>query len=930
MNREEGLAISSERQALLSVFSGGITMENRGIQTKRIISIEKGHEYQPKHNDKTGSAEVFFYDVYLQAKYLMEDIVHEMDRNAFDENSFDREKRTLMARYKERADFYSINNVIAFCADRGNGKTSAMLSFANVFCASDNQLRENQFLSDTECLRDHTYVVLSSIDPTSIEPGGSFLSTIITRMFFYFQQAERNKAASPFYAYSDQEFRSKGKERSELLRQFQKCFSEVETLHKGNRKDDWASDGLERIAELGDSTNLRNSLRDLVEMYLNYIVGPKCYLILSIDDADTNIELGYQLLEDIRKYLIIPRVIILMAANMVQLETVVEQSYLERYKTGLSFSEKGSMITVARCHEAAELYLEKVVPGSRRIYLPSLESAFTSEFNTVTINYDIGLLDGDYQKQLVDLLHRKTGLIFLPANGYVHNFLPTKFRELAHFLSYFGAMPDCENPFFEEDAMNIRGIILDGRKQEAEEKILNWRKRLDKLEHYLVYIWAGGNLRQNARFLFQDLTHQTWNNMNRFLLYNLPRYYYKDCEESRSYTTSNYPYKKNFEELCIRKGIDLSKPEENYSYSKVVSLLDALTVCDGRERQYKLCYAIHLYYSIFVHKLFLDDLENIINGETPSISKVSAFLNDIALFQVEGVEETAFGHRTFNKIKFNKETSEIRPFFRRLVVENNVCVRYSVKPKIKDKEDEDLKNITYDPSYLLLNQMDGIAQAADDPFLGKDTNILSLIILLNWDVQKDIRRSLKTSWEIYKSQNCIFALWKCYKDIVYSTYIKLENGILKGTKLSEPLKSTVFQFLEQYKANFFHCILSGKEKKDIQQDLYEYSKIALSIIRKGIKEMTLSEWNASTEETIVKERNRADELVQKLNIYPPLSSSISPDDTFIAFRENIINNNNLKSESVEKMSMKDFAEKIKTGVQKLGDFMGVSPKAVLR
>ena len=255
---------------------------------------------------------------------------------------------------------------------------------------------------------------------------------------------------------------------------------------------------------------------------------------------------------------------------------------------------------------------------------------------------------------------------------------------------------------------------------------------------------------------------------------------------------------------------------------------------------------------------------------------------------------------------------------------------FQIHPKTKNKKDEDLKNITYDPSYLLLNQMDGIAQAADDPSLGKDINILSLIILLNWDVQKDIRRPLKTSWEVYKSQNCIFALWKCYKDIVYNTYIKLENGILKGTKLSEPLKSTVFQFLEQYKANFFHCILSGKEKKDIQQDLYEYSKIALSIIRKGIKEMTLSEWNASTEETIVKERNRADELVQKLNIYPPLSSSMSSDDPFIVFRENIINNNNLKSESVEKMSMEDFTEKIKNGVRKLGDFMGVRPKIVLR
>lgn len=108
-------------------------MENRGIQTKQIISIEKGHEYQPKHNDKTGSAEVFFYDVYLQAKYLMEDIVREMDRNALDENSFEREKRTLMARYKERADFYSINNVIAFLRRPWKRKNQCNAFFCKCF-----------------------------------------------------------------------------------------------------------------------------------------------------------------------------------------------------------------------------------------------------------------------------------------------------------------------------------------------------------------------------------------------------------------------------------------------------------------------------------------------------------------------------------------------------------------------------------------------------------------------------------------------------------------------------------------------------------------------------------------------------------------------------------------------------------------------------
>ena len=86
--------------------------------------------------------------------------------------------------------------------------------------------------------------------------------------------------------------------------------------------------------------------------------------------------------------------------------------------------------------------------------------------------------------------------------------------------------------------------------------------------------------------------------------------------------------------------------------------------------------------------------------------------------------------------------------------------------------------------------------------------------------------------------------------------------------------------------------------------------------------MTLTEWNASTEEDVIANRNRADELVQKLNIYPPLFPSTSPDDPFIAFRENIIHNNNLSS-AIAEMPMKDFAEKIKIGTQKLADSIGI-------
>ena len=48
----------------------------------------------------------------------------------------------------------------------------------------------------------------------------------------------------------------------------------------------------------------------------------KHYLVIPIDDLDMNIKNGYEQLEQIRKYLMIPKVIVLISANYDQLEKI--------------------------------------------------------------------------------------------------------------------------------------------------------------------------------------------------------------------------------------------------------------------------------------------------------------------------------------------------------------------------------------------------------------------------------------------------------------------------------------------------------------------------------------------------------------------------------------------------------------------------------
>ena len=197
--------------------------------------------------------------------------------------------------------------------------------------------------------------------------------------------------------------------------------------------------------------------------------------------------------------------------------------------------------------------------------------------------------------------------------------------------------------------------------------------------------------------------------------------------------------------------------------------------------------------------------------------------------------------------------------------------------------------------------MDGIAQNTDDPSAGKDVNILSLVILLNWDVLRDIRHPLKTSWEKDKEESPISALRRCYDETVYNTCEKLDNGLLKGAKLTHVVKETIVGFIDDYKSNFLKCLLSPEEKDNIGKCLKQCDDAALKL---STIDIPLPDWNASTINDIVETRNKLETTIEQLAKYLP--SSQSKDIPFAALRGKSVNNNNLKKDFAN-LTAKDFA-----------------------
>ena len=126
-------------------------------------------------------------------------------------------------------------------------------------------------------------------------------------------------------------------------------------------------DDLEMLSNIGDNTNIKNNLLDLITKFLKF-VNEKDYLVIQIDDTDLNVENAYYISEDIRKFFMIPNVIVLMATKPEILTKAIEQEYIKNF----SFLINENKESYHEYYKMASKYLQKLIPGTRRIMLPEI------------------------------------------------------------------------------------------------------------------------------------------------------------------------------------------------------------------------------------------------------------------------------------------------------------------------------------------------------------------------------------------------------------------------------------------------------------------------------------------------------------------------------------------------------------------------------
>ncbi len=218
-------------------------------------------------------------------------------------------------------------NILAFCGDRGEGKTSCMLSFCKQLVAGINNL---------------TYEVLDTIDPSFFDARHNILELVLGQLYGNALKVDRP-----------------GGDKDELMQRFNVVRNCVRAMMDGTENP---YDAIEELDELGNGMSLNKKIKDLLDSYMGYVRRDR--LVIVIDDMDYNWKRAYEMTQIIAKYLCQKKCIILVSVSISQMVDVVQTSFQNELRPNGKESKEDIFYSVAN------KYVSKLIPLQNRVEMP--------------------------------------------------------------------------------------------------------------------------------------------------------------------------------------------------------------------------------------------------------------------------------------------------------------------------------------------------------------------------------------------------------------------------------------------------------------------------------------------------------------------------------------------------------------------------------
>lgn len=316
------------------------------------------------------------------------------------------------------------NNIISFLGERGSGKTSCMYSLMKCLKDIDSQRDINLQGIDTNKIKRAKLSFLKTIDPSFFDLNHNILEMVIGEMY---SEIVRN---------IDKGIIKDEDQIQRLLKKFGEAKRDMHYIGK-DIFDKEPDQELEELQYLSSGVNLRETFKNLIDSFLEWKGSGT--LVISIDDIDLNTKQAYPMVEQIRKYLILPNVIVLIAVKLDQLSNVIKQEMMERFSKLLDSREQA--IGLSEISEMAERYLNKLLPVESRIYLPTTETYFNAPL-IIKVKNGKNPKFPSVREAVPSLIFQKCRYLFYNTKGTTSYIVPRNLRDFRLLIQMLMEMED--------------------------------------------------------------------------------------------------------------------------------------------------------------------------------------------------------------------------------------------------------------------------------------------------------------------------------------------------------------------------------------------------------------------------------------------------------------------------------------------------------
>lgn len=319
-------------------------------------------------------------------------------------------------------------DVLAFLGGRGRGKTSAMCSF---FSYLEGLQKENEWSEVSKKVKEMNlrFLTLPYIDAAMLAEAEYIIDVILAEMW------------DEFEIYVKKSTRAHEANFERLEREIKQKFIDVRKAYLLlKEREEGESAFAEKevpvpsaLHELASGVNLQQKFQSLIDDYLSifeYEEGYQCYLVIAIDDVDMSGKKAHYILEQIRRFLCMKRVVVLVTADIDRLQTACESRYKDIY------DEKNDR------RKFINEYLEKVLPYNMRIYMPEIRERHDNIAVETEAKEVLGLHSEDEKNMILECMVNRCGIYFDGARRKRHFLQNQSMRSMVNYFEQMIRMKD--------------------------------------------------------------------------------------------------------------------------------------------------------------------------------------------------------------------------------------------------------------------------------------------------------------------------------------------------------------------------------------------------------------------------------------------------------------------------------------------------------